>query len=72
MVGFSSQISLIKLGYSCSNHRGNIYIADGYPKGYAMKWLNEFILEIVGIQDKNFKQETEFANIRIEYKPPKN
>lgn len=65
--GFSSQISLIRAGKELNNEAGNIYIADGYPKGYALKWESNTALKIIGASGKNYKKENNFNGVHFYY-----
>ena len=65
--GFSSQISLIKADKELNNEAGNIYIADGYPKDYTLKWGSDTTVKIGGAYGKNYKKETQFNGVRFSY-----
>jgi len=65
--GFSSQISLIKADKELNNGAGNIYIADGYPKDYTLKWESDTTVKIGGAYSKNYKKETQFYGVQFSY-----
>ncbi len=65
--GFSSQISLIKADKVLNNEAGTIYIVDGYPKGYTLKWESDTTVIIGGAYSKNYKEETLFNGVQFSY-----
>jgi hypothetical protein len=65
--GFSSQISLIKADAELNNEAGNIYIADGYPKGYTLKWESDTTVKLSGAYSKNYKKETQLNGVQFSY-----
>lgn len=66
--GFSSQISLLKAGRRLRNRSGNIYVSDGYPDGYELRWVRGDSLEASGAQGRQYKTETQFSGIEVVYK----
>ena len=65
--GFSTQISLLKENESLGNESGNLYISEGYPKGYNAIWLTENSISILGITGKNYKREIKYNDVTINY-----
>ena len=65
--GFSSQISLLRSGRELKNRGGNVYVADGYPRGYSLNWTNGNSLEVSGTYGRRFKEETEFSGVEVTY-----
>lgn len=65
--GFSTQASLLKENESLGNESGNLYISEGYPKGYNAIWLTEDSINITGITGNNYKRETKLKNVTINY-----
>jgi hypothetical protein len=65
--GFSSQISLMKLDEELSNEAGNIYIAEGYPKGYTLNWKSDVSVKIDGASANSNKKVTQLNGIQFSY-----
>ena len=66
--GFTSQVSIIESGDSLSNvDSGNIYIAEGYPKGYLLTWESAKTLQVTGGSGKIYKKEQMHKGVSISY-----
>jgi len=65
--GFSSQISLLKPDEELSNEAGNIYIAEGYPEGYNLKWESDTSVLIKGSNSKSNKKLFQLNGIKFGY-----
>jgi hypothetical protein len=65
--GFSSQISLIDAREKLKNKSGNIYIAEGYPEGYALTWTSDNSVLIRGVKGRISKQEAELSGVQFSY-----
>ena len=65
--GFSTQISLMESSEKLSNKEGNIYIAEGYPKGYTLKWESDTFVKISGAIAGSNKKLTQLNGIQFGY-----
>jgi len=65
--GFSTQISIVDNGETLGNEAGNIYIAEGRPSNYSIKWKSNTSVFISEGSKEIFKQEASFNNINIVY-----
>lgn len=65
--GFSSQISLLKSNEELSNDAGNIYIAEGYPDGYNLKWESDSLVIIKGSNSKSNKKISQLNGVKFDY-----
>lgn len=68
--GFSSQISLLNVDENISSDfgKGNIYIANGYPKGFSIKWKSNKSVSIITPFKENFKMKKSLKGITFSYK----
>lgn len=64
---FSSQISLLESDEELTNEAGNIYIAEGYPKGYTLNWESNASVNIGGTSATSNKKVTQFNDIQFSY-----
>ncbi len=66
--GFTSQVSIIESDVKLPNgDAGNIYISEGYPKGYLLTWESEKILKITGGSGEIYKNEKMHKGVSISY-----
>jgi len=65
--GFSTQISLLESGEKLTNEAGNIYITEGYPKGYTLNWDSDTSVVINGTSTRSNKKVTQFNGIQFSY-----
>ncbi len=65
--GFSTQISILKIGNNLEIQPGNIYIAKGYPSNYSISWKSNNSVYISGAKSEAFKKEIKINNIDILY-----
>jgi hypothetical protein len=65
--GFSSQLSIVGASTDLPNDGGNVFIADGYPDGYEVRWLDDSSLQITGVKGEVFKRESQVSGVSIRY-----
>ena len=66
--GYSSQISILNINEKLNNSdTGNIYIANGYPENYSIKWVSPYVLHINGAREKTFKKIELHNSVTIYY-----
>jgi hypothetical protein len=65
--GFSSQLSVVDADASLRNVGGNTFVAEGYPEGYSLRWLDDSTLEVAGVKGQVFKRESRVLGVEIRY-----
>jgi hypothetical protein len=65
--GNSTQISILKPEEALQNDAGNIYVAEGYPKGYSAQWLSDSAVAVSGTKGTIHRQLETFEGITISY-----
>jgi hypothetical protein len=65
--GFSSQLSIVAAHGNLRNDSGNAFIADGYPEGYSLRWLDDSTLELTGVTGRVHKREPQISGVEIHY-----
>jgi hypothetical protein len=46
---------------------GNAFVAEGYPDGYRLLWLDATTLKVIGVKGHVFKNETHVSGVNIRY-----
>jgi hypothetical protein len=65
--GFSSQLSILAAKANFPNDGGNAFVAEGYPEGYELRWLDDSTLQVIGVKGRVFKRESQVSGISVRY-----
>src|SRR5262245_47820324 len=65
--GFSSQLSIVAANIELPDDGGNVFVADGPPEGYVVRWLDDSTLQVTGVKGNELKRESQVSGVSIRY-----
>lgn len=64
---YSTQISLLNRDKTLGDETGNLFISEGYPNDYAIRWVSNTSLLISGVKGQIIKQEYGTGGVDVRY-----